>query len=118
MGTYITRIHKELCIQKHNKNISIFYGMYSTTTYSSADSRFASSQWEALLQSNTVSHRLGANLESAPLQYDGYRLKTIPSQRPAAMFRIPPPSGPSCYEQAHYFVQEEQNISEMAIPSI
>ena len=31
----------------------------------SADSRFAPSQWETLLQSNTVSHWLGANLESA-----------------------------------------------------
>ena len=30
-----------------------------------ADSRFAPSQWETSLQSNTVSHWLGANLESA-----------------------------------------------------
>ena len=30
-----------------------------------ADSRFAPSQWETLLQSNAVSHWLGANLESA-----------------------------------------------------
>ena len=30
-----------------------------------ADSRFVSSQWETSLQSNTVSHWLGANLESA-----------------------------------------------------
>ena len=29
------------------------------------DSRFAPSQWETLLQSNTISHWLGANLESA-----------------------------------------------------
>ena len=31
-----------------------------------ADSRFAPTQWEMSLQSNTVSHWLGANLESAP----------------------------------------------------
>ena len=29
-----------------------------------ADSRFAPSQWETLLQSNVLSHCLGANLES------------------------------------------------------
>ena len=34
-----------------------------------ADSKFALSQWETSLQSNTVSHWLGANLESA-LQYN------------------------------------------------
>ena len=34
-----------------------------------ADSRFAPSQWETLLQRNTVSHWQGANLESA-LQYN------------------------------------------------
>ena len=32
-----------------------------------ADSRFVPSQWETSLQSNAVSHRLGANLESALL---------------------------------------------------
>ena len=32
---------------------------------SSADSRFAPSQWETSLQGNAVSHWLGANLESA-----------------------------------------------------
>ena len=31
-----------------------------------ADSRLAPSQWETSLQSNAISHRLGANLESAP----------------------------------------------------
>ena len=30
-----------------------------------ADSRFVPSQWETSLQSNTISHWLGANLESA-----------------------------------------------------
>ena len=30
-----------------------------------ADSRFAPSQWETSLQSNAISHCLGANLESA-----------------------------------------------------
>ena len=36
-------------------------------TCSRADSRFAPSQWDTLLQSNAVSHWLGANLESALL---------------------------------------------------
>ena len=35
------------------------------------DSRLAPSQWEILLQSNAVSHWLGANLESALLQHYG-----------------------------------------------
>ena len=30
-----------------------------------ADSRFVPSQWVTLLQSNTISHWMGANLESA-----------------------------------------------------
>ena len=34
-----------------------------------ADSRLVPSQWETLLQSNAVSHWLGANLESALLSY-------------------------------------------------
>ena len=39
---------------------------YSTLfTYIKADSRFAPNQWEILLQSNVVSHWLGANQESA-----------------------------------------------------
>ena len=38
-----------------------------------ADSRFAPSQWETLLQSNGVSHWLGTNLESAlHLMWDHY----------------------------------------------
>ena len=34
-----------------------------------ADSRFVPSQWETSLQSNTISHWLGANLESALMQH-------------------------------------------------
>ena len=37
----------------------------SQFTWYRADSRFASCQWETTLQSNAVSHWLGANLESA-----------------------------------------------------
>ena len=33
------------------------------------DSRFAPSQWETSLQSNAISHWLGANLEPAPSKY-------------------------------------------------
>ena len=35
------------------------------TTYTRADSRFAPGQWETSLQSNAISHWLGANLDSA-----------------------------------------------------
>ena len=39
--------------------------MTTKVTYPRADSRFAPSQWETLLQSNGISYWLGANLESA-----------------------------------------------------
>ena len=50
--------------------------------YFVADSRFAPSQWETSLQSNAVSHWLGANLESAPyfimdMQYVPYGWLTV-----------------------------------------
>ena len=42
-----------------------FYMLFHLTTNCRADSRLAPSQWETSLQSNAVSHWLGANLESA-----------------------------------------------------
>ena len=42
---------------------------YATNHWYRADSRLAPSQWETSLQSNAVSHWLGANLESALLVY-------------------------------------------------
>ena len=42
-----------------------FLNMWTIIHEYRADSRFASSQWETPLQSNAVSHWLGANLESA-----------------------------------------------------
>ena len=47
-----------------------------------ADSRFAPSQWEMSLQSNAVSHWLGANLESAQVyvwysNYSGFRFQVF-----------------------------------------
>ena len=47
------------CKTKHSRTMCIFYGIYR------ADSRIAPSQWETPLQSNAVSHWLGAILESA-----------------------------------------------------
>ena len=40
--------------------------MFDTVYKAGADSRLVPSQWETSLQSNAVSHWLGANLESAP----------------------------------------------------
>ena len=48
---------------------------------SRADSRFAPSQWETSLQSNAVSHWLGANLESAWFLSSDYR-SSIKCARP------------------------------------
>ena len=47
----------------------ITIGPEENFTYHRAKSRLAHSQWETLLQSNTVSHWLGANLGSALLSY-------------------------------------------------
>ena len=44
---------------------SSILGRYVSTCYSRADSRFVPSQWETMLQSNTVSHWLGESLDSA-----------------------------------------------------
>ena len=43
------------------------YNFLITIDYFRADSRLPPSQWETSLQSNAVSHWLGANLESALL---------------------------------------------------
>ena len=54
-------------------NFSYKYSQYSTCPAAhKADSRFAPSQWEMPLQSNVISHWLGANLESAfaPSQWE------------------------------------------------
>ena len=47
-------------------NVDEYY-FTNAAIYIWADSRFAPSQWETLLQSNAVSHWLGTNLESALL---------------------------------------------------
>ena len=46
-------------------NLYHLYGMDDIIHNGRVDSMFAPSQWETSLQSNTVSHWLGANLESA-----------------------------------------------------
>ena len=61
---------------RHVETLVLLHSVSQTTTQSSvqvrhrfsirADSRLAASQWEMSLQSNAVSHWLGANLESAP----------------------------------------------------
>ena len=48
---------------RHDDPASMCWGCVATTYR--ADSRFAHSQWETSLQSNALSHWMGANLESA-----------------------------------------------------
>ena len=43
----------------------ILIGLRTSRIYLRADSRFVPIQWETSLQNNTISHWLGANLESA-----------------------------------------------------
>ena len=55
-----------------------------------ADSRFVPSQWETSLQSNTVSHWLGTNLESAllytvPLCMSTHNIICIPQRNPSGL---------------------------------
>ena len=69
-------------LSKHVWDISQYYlagvescDNYPGYTYYRADSRLALSQWETLLQSNTASHWLGKNLESALYYGDGCLLR-------------------------------------------
>ena len=48
-------------------SLVLYRSRYITVLLHRAESRFAPSQWETSLQSNAVSHRLGANLESVML---------------------------------------------------
>ena len=62
--------HKWFTLSKNNitwgwGNTVIHSGYETTKPSFRADARFASSQWETALQSNAVSHWLGANLDSA-----------------------------------------------------
>ena len=61
---YITQQNKHICIFDHFSTRGRSRGSHLRVTYS-ANSEFAPGQWEMSLQSNTVSHWLGANLESA-----------------------------------------------------
>ena len=62
-----TQVFQSKCIwNRCLQNISHFeQAAMKWRVINRADSRFAPSQWETLLQSNTVSHWLGTNLESA-----------------------------------------------------
>ena len=51
----------------YSLEVNLTYFRLSQFNMHRADSRFAPSQWETLLQSNRVSHWLGANLESVPI---------------------------------------------------
>ena len=56
--TWVKSTHRGLMMQ---------HIVWVTSPCHRADFMLASSQWETLLQSNAISHRLGANLESALL---------------------------------------------------
>ena len=49
----------------------------SSQTNGRADSRFAPSQWETLLHSNTVSHWLGASLDSGSGRFENFFLEIV-----------------------------------------
>ena len=59
----ISNVIIECCVVEKRLHISDLFVI--AFKQSSADSRLASSQWETSFQSNTVSHWLGANLETA-----------------------------------------------------
>ena len=67
--TLVTRLPFHDWVEVINGNVfakyQILFGIPTSPINSRGDSRFASSQWETSLQSNAVSHWLGANLESA-----------------------------------------------------
>ena len=51
---------------------SVYYECFGKIMINWADSRLASSQWETPLQSNAVSHWMGANPESALVKYQQF----------------------------------------------
>ena len=57
--------HDTVSSSRTVQNIMSFVGLTTQNIPLGADSRLAPSQWETSLQSNAVSHWLGANLESA-----------------------------------------------------
>ena len=70
---------EEITVKFFFSNSFVLILDFSWHTYHSirADSRFATSQWETSLQSNTVSHWLGANLESTlVLFYKGKKMSS------------------------------------------
>ena len=60
-----TRFEKLCCKRTCVYEISVTDGFRMVFPYGRVDFRLASNQWETSLQSNAVSHWLGANLESA-----------------------------------------------------
>ena len=62
--------HSGIIVSHCSYTSSIKHALQAVCHWLRADSRLAPSQWEASLQSNAVSHWLGANLESAMLAYD------------------------------------------------
>ena len=76
-GQWVNLSFHELCLPWMNssKSCSNYTSIKLDYPYTQcrADSRFAPSQWETSLQSNAVSHWLGASLESA-LQFHQPRL--------------------------------------------
>ena len=56
-------------LMTHRHMPLVFHPLYHLSLLDRADSRLAPSQWETSLQSNAVSHWLGASLESALSKY-------------------------------------------------
>ena len=64
--TYILNIYIYICTQALGSHTYWYMDAFdSAYSFIRANSRLAANQWETSLQSNTVSHWLGANLESA-----------------------------------------------------
>ena len=69
------------------KRRSVFHISYSSAACDTrADSKFSASQWETSLESNAVSHWLGANLESViPWQACGITVNRLKDTRPCIL---------------------------------
>ena len=76
---------------------------YNVLCWPRVDSRLASSQWETSLQSNAVSHWLGANLESSLSTYS--KKFNLPQSSASCHMRPNPPTDSKPWKQKIHIIR-------------
>ena len=97
------------CKLKNTKVLFLSQSWSNWTNISMADYRLAPGQWETSLQSNAVSHWLGANLESALISF-------VNQDRTTSHFNSRAVGGPHPHDYANqhvYFSLSTQQVTYM-----